>query len=350
TDKRPFYRDNYEHLADALHQLDLLMQLRVMEFRQQTQAPEAQAPSSQGLFIAHEFIDWLLCREETPEAEPSEFAKLRHQIDALQKTIDAKVAESVERGIFLALPSLAQLFALSTFELQTLVICLAPELHCKYDELYAYVQDDITRKKPSVDLVLDLLCDSAASRWYARTLFSDHGRLFRAGLLHRRDDPQSVSGSSGLAQFLKLDQRILNYILGDNTPDARLDGLVTLLSSLPTLEHVLIEPPIKTQVMHFIHRHFTKPRAPLPPMVLYFQGPYGVGQRDLALGLCGQLQRPLLCLDMERLLVQEEDGERLLRLVGREGLLQGAALFVDHIDAALQEDGKMKAMMKQLAQ
>ena len=85
TDKRPFYRDNYEHLADALRQLDLLIQLRVMEFRQQTQALEAQASSSQGLFIAHEFIDWLLCREETPEARPSEFTKLRQQIDALRK-------------------------------------------------------------------------------------------------------------------------------------------------------------------------------------------------------------------------------------------------------------------------
>ena len=289
-------------------------------------------------------------RRQLPQPSHLSSYKLRQQLDTLQKEIDARVAESVERGIFLALPYLAQLFALSAFELQTLVICLAPELHRKYDTLYAYVQDDITRKKPSVDLVLDLLCDSEASRWQARTVFSDHAPLFRAGLLHRSDDPQSVSGSSGLAQFLKLDQRILNYILGNNALDGRLDGLVTLLSPLPTLEHVLVEPALKTQVLHFIQQHFAEPTAPLPPMVLYFQGPYGVGQRDLALGLCGQLHRPLLCLDMERLLAQETDAERLLRLVGREGLLQGAALFVDHVDAALQEDGKTKAMMKRLAQ
>jgi AAA+ superfamily predicted ATPase len=350
TDQSPFYRENYEHLADVLRWLDLLLQLRVMEFRQRMQAPAAPAASAQGMYITHEHIDWLLYREEADAIEPPECIKLCQQLDTLQQEIDARVAATVERGIFLALPYLARIFALSALELQTLVICLAPELHRKYDTLYAYIQDDITRKKPSIDLVLDLLCDSAASRWQARTVFSDHAPLLRAGLLHRSDDPQSPSGSSGLAQFLQLDQRILNYILGNNALDGRLDGLVTLLSPLLTLEHVLVEPALKMQVLHFIHRHFAAPVAPLPPMVLYFQGPYGVGQRDLALGLCGQWDRPLLCLDMERMLAQEADAERLLRLVGRECLLQGAALFVDHVDAALHEDGKTKAMMKRLAQ
>jgi AAA+ superfamily predicted ATPase len=350
ADQSPFYRDNYEHLTDALRWLDLVMQLRIREFRQRMQAPATQAASSQGMYITHERIDELLGSEATPTIESPECTTLRQQRDTLQQESDARVAESVDRGIFLALPSLARCFSLSAFEVHTLLICLAPELHRKYDTLYAYVQDDITRKKPSVDLVLDLLCDSPISRWQARTVFSDHAPLFRAGLLHRSDDLQSVSGSSGLAQFLKLDQRILNYILGHNALDGRLDGLVTLLSPLSTLEHVLVEPGLKTQMLHFIYRHFVASAAPLPPMVLYFQGPYGAGQRDLALGLCAQWPRPLFCLDMERLLAQAADAERLLRLVGRECLLQGAALFIDHVDTVWQEDSKTKAMMKRLAQ
>jgi hypothetical protein len=350
ADKQPFYRDNHEHLVDALRLLDLLIQLRVIKFRQQTQAAEASPSSSQGMFITHASIDRLLCQEATPTANPSALARLRRQLARLQKQITARTTASVERGIFLALPYLTQLFTLSAFEVQTLVICLGPELHRKYDTLYAYLQDDITRKKPSVDLVLDLLCDSATSRWQARTVFSAQAPLWRASLLLRSDDPQSVSGSSGLAQFLKLDQRILQYILGNNTLDGRLDGLVTVLSPLPGLEHVFVEPTLKAQVWHLIQGHFAGPTAPLSPLVLYFQGPYGAGQRDLALGLCGPLQRPLLCLDLERLLAQEAEAGTLLRLVGREGLLQGAALFVDYVDAALPEDSKAKAVMQQLAQ
>src|SRR5262245_2516736 len=298
TDQSPFYRENYEHLAAALQQLDLLIQLRVMAWRQRTQAPAATAASAQGMYITHERIDRLLCQEATPATEPLECTRLRQQLGILQNEIDARVAGSAERGIFLALPYVAQLFALSAFDAHTLVVCLVQELHRKYDTLYAYIQDHITRKKPSVDLVLDLLCDSTTSRWQARTVFSDHAPLFRAGLLHRSNDPQSPSGSSGLAQFLKLDQRVLNYILGDNALDSRLDGLVTLLSPLSTLEQVSVEPGLKTQVQRFILQHFVEPAASLSPMVLYFQGPYGVGQRDLALGLCGQWDRPLLYLDM----------------------------------------------------
>jgi ATP-dependent 26S proteasome regulatory subunit len=349
-DQRPFYRDNYEHLADVLRRLDLLIQLHVLEFRQRTPVPALTAASTPGLYIAHERVDWLLSQEATVAPELSACTDLRQQLDALQDDIDARVAESAARGTFLALPCLAQMFALSAFELHALVICLAPELRRKYDTLYAYVQDDITRKRPSVDLVLDLLCDSEDSRWKGRTAFSDHAPLFRAGLLHRSDDPQSVAGSSGLAQFLKLDQRILHFILSNNALDGRLDGLVTLLSPLPSLEHVLVEPALKSQVLHFVHRHFAEPTAPLPPMVLYFQGAYGAGQRDLALGLCGQWDRPLLCLDMERLLAQEAHADKVLTLVGREALLQGAFLLIEHVDAAWYEDGRAKALMKRLAQ
>ena len=80
--------------------------------------------------------------------------------DHLDTTITANMSASAEQGIFLSLPYVAQLFALSPFEVQTLVVCLAPELRRKYDTLYAYLQDDVTRKRPSVDLVLDLLCTS----------------------------------------------------------------------------------------------------------------------------------------------------------------------------------------------
>ena len=344
-----FYRDNFEHLRDELRQLDLLLQLRVHQFRRWREGPDAAAAPSSPLFIAREFIDWLLCRDEAPGDESSELAEVRQGLEALHRDIAAKLAGSLERGVFLALPTLARLFGLSAFEVQTVVICLAPELHRKYDQLYAYLQDDITRKKPSVDLVLDLLCESESTRWYARTLFADNGALVRRGILHKADDPQSPSGSSGLAQFLRLDQGVLQYILGNHRLDGRLEEIATLLHPALTVEHVLIEPTLKAQVLRLVQSHMAQPPADKGPMALYFQGPYGAGQRDLALALCGEGQRPLLYVDLGRLPAQESDVEPLLRLVGREAVLQGAALFFDRVDAVWQEGGKAQAVMPLLA-
>jgi hypothetical protein len=195
------YRDNQEHLIDALRWLDLLLALRVTESRNQRQAQDATAatPSLQG-----------------EEAWVAECMDLRRQLNTLQGEIEDRVAESLDRGVVLALPRLAQMFGLSEFEVQTLVVSLAPELDRKYDTIYAYLQDDLARNRPSVDLVLSLFCDSEAGRWRARTVFFGHAPLFRSDLLRKSDAPQSVSGSSGLAQFLKLEERVLRYVLGDN--------------------------------------------------------------------------------------------------------------------------------------
>ncbi|MBZ0309198.1 MAG: ATP-binding protein, partial [Anaerolineae bacterium] len=49
-------------------------------------------------------------------------------------------------------------FALNDFDLAVMLVALAPEVDLRYERLYAYLQDDVTRKRPCVDLVLNLLC------------------------------------------------------------------------------------------------------------------------------------------------------------------------------------------------
>lgn len=255
-----FYKNNYEHLADELKKLDLLIQLRTAAFRLKIQAMQKTA-ASQHMYISHEEVDWLLSQNDPFVADHPDLQKIRNQLEILQNEINTRVNTTIERGVFLALPKLASLFGLSPFELQTVIICLAPELHRKYDKLYAYLQDDITRKKPSVDLVLDLLCETEVDRWRARTIFSGHASLFRAGILHMTDDPQSPSGSSGLARFLKLDPRILNFLLGNNSIDARLVGVAQVYNPPSTMDHVLVDPLIKTELLNFCPESFFRAKG-----------------------------------------------------------------------------------------
>jgi len=334
-----FYLTNEEHLADTLRWLDLVLKLRVMQVRQRKLTDQG----------ANGLIDSLLNPPGAPVGEPPDIAAIRQQLDTLRVEIDARVAESARHGLSLALPRLARIFALSAFETNTLTICLAPELDRRYGALYADLQDDIARTQATIELVLQLLCDSEPSRWCSRALFSDDTTLFREQLLHKTDDRHSGPNAGGLAQPLRVDDRILYYILGDNALDARLQGVATLVNAPLTLDDVFVEPKLKTDISGFVRAHLSKPSPSMAPMVLYFQGPYGAGHQDLALALSGQWQRPLLCVDMERLLTQATDAAQLLRLAGRESRLQDAALFVDHVDAAFQEDEKRKAAIGHLA-
>ncbi len=341
----PVYKENYDHLADELRKLDLLIKLRITASRVKNQAVKAAAVHHQP-YISDEEVDWLLSQNDSDEFGHPQLQELRKRLEGLQSEIDARITHSIEQGVFLALPRLAHVFGLSSFELQALIICLAPELQRKYDTLYAYMQNDITRKKPSVDLVLGLLCNTQVERWNARTCFSGHAPMFRAGILETTDDPQSPSGSTDLARFLTLDPRVLNYLLGNNTLDERLVNIAKIYQPLPAMDPIPVDPAIKSQLLHVIRHHFSEHAADRKRLVLHFNGPYGVGKRDLALGICGQLSCPMLYLDMELLLAHEPDFTATLQLLFREGILLQAALYVDNVDVLLTEDVKARALIK----
>jgi hypothetical protein len=341
------YADSFSHLADALRQLDLLIQLRIAALRLTTWAVP-QASANQQMYISHEEVDWLLQRDGSSEGSSAALAEISRRIKALHDEIGARLASSVEQGVFLSLHQLARIFALSPFEVQVVVICLAPELDRKYDRLYAYVQDDITRKRPSVDLVLSLLCDTQAERWRARHAFSVAAPLFRAGILHMLDDHQSPSGSSDLARFIRLDPRILNFLLENNSVDDRLAGITTIYRPELPIDHILVEPAVKARLLNLTRRHFSARPADRRRLVVYLHGPYGVGKRDLALGICGQLSCSMLHLDLE-LLLAEAEVETLLRLAFREGLLLQVALYLANLDILLKEELKASATLKALS-
>ena len=80
----------------------------------------------------------------------------------LGEDIAGRKRESLRRGLTLRLDGLGRLFCLSMFDIDTLLICLLPELDLEYQRVYAYLQDDVTQKSPTVNLVLQLLCESFA--------------------------------------------------------------------------------------------------------------------------------------------------------------------------------------------
>ena len=216
------YRDGLEHLADELRRLDLLIHLRLASMTLQNEAfPQAQAART--MYITRQEVDWLLAGDDGVPSDSAPAAQ-RAALDRLTAEIDARVRHSGRDGVELPLVALSRLLGLSAMEHDAIVICLAPELRRKYDRIYAYLQDDITRRRPSVDLVLEVLYATEQQRWQARSRFSESAPLLRHGILRAVDDLQSPSGSSGLAQFLALDPRICQFLLGDAGLDARLAG------------------------------------------------------------------------------------------------------------------------------
>src|SRR3954447_24696835 len=62
------------------------------------------------------------------------------------------------------LDALRGAFELDDFDVAVSVIALAPELDLRYERLYGYLQDDVGRRRATIDLALNLLCADAAEK------------------------------------------------------------------------------------------------------------------------------------------------------------------------------------------
>ncbi len=218
---------------------------------------------------------------------------------------------------------LARAFNLSRVECELLLIALAPELDRRYERLYSFLQDDVTRRRPGVDLALNLLADSFVERSAALRLLTPGSPLIAHELLAPYPDPAQREPTF-LANFLKVDPQLVNYVLGHDYVDPRLGGAVRRLQPTETLDEMLISDE---------RRRLLRDALSDNP-IFYFHGNYGAGMRETTLAICGSLRIALVVIDALALKTLATEAtlplERLMRLAFREARLLGGAVLIEN--------------------
>ena len=171
------YQTTWEHLQDELHRLRMRIVRRLRSKGRRLQ--DVGRNGLQGLVISEDEIATLLreldrTNDDHGAVDGDDWAAPLSAIDA---RIGARKAASARETIRLPLSQLCDVFNLSPFEEQCLVIAAAPELDVRYEKIYAFLQDDVTKKKPTVGLMIDLLCDTAEEALDARRLFASRAPL-----------------------------------------------------------------------------------------------------------------------------------------------------------------------------
>jgi AAA+ superfamily predicted ATPase len=338
------YEDNLQHLLAALHRLDVLLEIRCLQFRRQQKT--AEPPEFRGLYISDEEIaatvrspTAAVAHPPGSEAEAQVERELRHRLAQMQQHIQQKTTASLERGMALYLPLLANMFELSAFEIDTLMICLAPEVDVKYEKLYAYLHDDVTQKRPTPRLILDVLCRSVEQEVAARAYFWPLATLFRFQLLHLVDTPYEKASSS-LGRPLKVDERIVQFVLGVAQVDARIAAFAKVLEPKIVTTVPLRDEPSQERLLSLTRAYLQKELPEQGKLTYFLQSPCPVERRTAAEALCRELGVLLLLIDLEGLFNATLPLEMAVQLAFREGLLQPAAIYVEHCDRLLADDDK----------
>jgi SpoVK/Ycf46/Vps4 family AAA+-type ATPase len=236
----------------------------------------------------------------------------------------------------LPLTHIARLFGLSPFESSVLLLALAPEIDLAYEKLFAYLQDDFNRRRPTVDLALRLFCASAAARVDARALFSKDAPLFRFGLLR----PLERSDGPVLSRPVMVDDLTAGFLLQSAIADRELTSHARLVTTGRTLDDLRWAPDTTERLLALV-RGYAGMRMPSNErLICHLHGPDGTGRKTLAAALCRDAGIRLLVADMGEVLHAAAGFEEALRAVFRQAILLQAAVYLEHVDLLAGDDEK----------
>ena len=250
-----------------------------------------------GLYLSDEAVDRLLQPAQPPPPLPGA------ERDRIERAGD--VAERA--GQPPRLRQLARAANLTGLDLEFLVTALAPDLDSRFERLYGYLNDDVTRRRATIGLVLELAGVPATSA-AARARLAPGGPL----LDHRLVVLDDASGPF-LTRSLRVPDRVTSHLLGDNTYDPALTDVQCPLSpyDCPLAAGLAVALGRGVRLVYLRDR----------------------GRRSAAAAAAAAVRgsgRPVLGLDLSRVTAAEVGS--LVLVAGREALLRGAGLVAGPVD------------------
>ena len=306
-----------------LQRLDLLLHREILQLRARYQLS---LDEFRGLYISDEQVNRLVTQAVASEGETSPTNALTQRADDLRK------ADERRRRKGSPWSRVVEEFSLSRAEQDLLLLALAPELDLKYETLYGYLNNDVTRKWPTHDLALRVFARDEDERLQVRRALAPDATLFRCGLL------QPISSTAGrtslLATGFAVAPALLHYLLGVRSPESNSPG--DRLTSRTGQSAVLLTPAQRAAVTGVLT--LLRQKRALPVIVL--NGREGVGRRTAADALCRELGIELLPVDLAALRASADGLEKGLQAALLQRRLQRAGLYLERAEALFDEQGR----------
>lgn len=290
--------------------------IRLLVASRRAEDPQPDDPF-RGLYLSDEAVDRLL-GVPAPAMEGWQDTGLAGSSPRLLQC--EELADTAEaQGHRLRLRELASTFALSPLDVDLLLVALAADLDPRFEQLFGYLNDDVTRRRPSAAVGLALCGTPLTSAGGRARLLS--GPLITSGLLAVEDPDRPLPGRA-----MRVPDRVVGHLLGDDTPELALQG-------------VLAEPPA-------VVWGDTGPLARAlraGVLLAYLREPATGSGRVLATRALSSAGYQAVLLDLTRL-VAEREPLQLVELAVRETRLRGAGLVAGPLAAVADRAAVLEAL------
>lgn len=314
--------DSREYLHAELHRLDVLLHRQILRLRATYQLS---LDEFRGLYVSDQQVDSLV-------------AKFASENDAVQS-----VEELTRKAHDLHLVNLESLnndsawmriikeFNLACFEQDVLLLAIAPAIDLKYETLYAYLNNDVTRKLPTFDLALRLFAENAEEQRDFRNYLFPSASLFRTGLL--RINSTAPERPSWLATNFYLTPFVSQYLLGLESGSSS-----NCITPTTTWDEVPVASSLRSDLGR-IPRVFNASVNDEAKPILVFEGHYGSGRRLAAEATCRSLGLSLMDFDLVVARSGPEQLQHHLETVTLQQQMRRAGLYLRHAEALFDKEG-----------
>ncbi|MGW0960124.1 ATP-binding protein [Streptomyces gelaticus] len=220
------------------------------------------------------------------------------------------------------LTSLAGEFDLTDLDVEILLISLVPDLDDRFEAFYGYLNDDVTRRRPSIGLALGL-CGLSPADHAARGRLSARAPLREGRLLLVEDLDRPF-----LTRALRVPDRVTAHLLGDDTLDPRLTDLLAPWHAVPGVGD---PAPLAGALAH-------------GASLAYLREDQGGAGTALAASALTRAGHRVLGLDLARLAEDPSPAEAVRSLV-REARLTGAGVVCAPLDGVSREHPELLRLL-----
>jgi hypothetical protein len=174
-------------------------------------------------------------------------------------------------------------------------------------------------------MLLDLLCAGLEEKLEAREHFSPSAPLLRNRLISLVGDGTDANPSL-LSRFVKLDERIVAFLLNLDEIDPKIARFSTLVKPGRSFDDLIVPDEQKNCLLEAVKRRIEEDSK----LMFYFYGPSGTGKKLTVEACCKELRVNLLLADAGAF-PKGAEGEAL-NLILREALLQKGAVFIENFE------------------
>ena len=288
------------HLAARLELIETRIRAAVARRRATDPDPDDRF---RGLYISDLQVDEMLAGGTAPILPTAPDPTFIEQLRAVEA--DADVAEAA--GADVRLRRLVRSFDLQPLDVELLLVALAPDLDPRFERLYGYLHDDVSRRRASIGLALELVGAGGASG-AGRARLGVSGPLVAGGLLVVEDTERPF-----LTRALRVPDRVAGHLVGDDTTDP----LVAALEVTPSDRDLAGSATLERGLRAGARLAYVRERIGTAPLT--------VAARALA-----RLGPPPVVIDLGRLGPREEADAATAAI--REARLRGCGLVAGPVD------------------